>query len=251
MNPAEEQTLFARAKALYQKQQFDESERIYRALFDSAAYAGQAMAAVGMIQLSRRDTGGAQRLFAESLRRGQNADSHFGLGLIAEHQKVYDQALQQFQQALLLNEHHVGARKHLDDLNRAISTKMSALAHDPSPGDKIHPGPVGRRPEEPKTVDPLVTGSIAKENAAFYRLLNESKNSSQLSRDTLARIDALEMSRSPRFSSYFMSLLVPLGFGICVAVGIVLLPLVLKSGQPRPDNYDRINVHPEPTKRRL
>lgn len=83
---------------------------------------------------SPQPEGGPGRSSTENSKKAEEAESHHQIALIYLSQKVYDKAIEHFEQALKLNPHHKGARKKLGeaiagqkDLERKVNRTLGSI----------------------------------------------------------------------------------------------------------------------------
>jgi tetratricopeptide (TPR) repeat protein len=201
----------ARARDMYGRGLLDESEAIYRCLVDNVSIRSQVLAALGLIAFQRRDIDNAKRQLRASLDSGNNADAHYGLGVIAESEGRTGDALLHYNSAIEPGSHHVDASRRLDRLKARRTDAVDTVPN-------ARPGNFNSEKEVPVQVTPTQPTPQLRVNdgdsiegftydAGFYAILtgdarSKASASASLSRECLRIIDRISASYRPRRSAY-------------------------------------------------
>jgi tetratricopeptide (TPR) repeat protein len=210
---------FSEAQNLYVAGLLPQSEDIFRELFSSPTQAGRARAAVGIIRLQNGNSAEAYNWFVDSLKQGNNAEAHYGLGVIDETNGKRAEAINRFRRAVALDPSHEGALNRLRALDDAGSR----------PGN-----PPGTRSDRWTTAAQSPPAPPVQENfepsapdvGALYVILRQ--DNSPLSRQTLSLLQTLDRDCRARFTAFlapwFAVALVPLVL-VALRLGIKMMHL--------------------------
>jgi tetratricopeptide (TPR) repeat protein len=105
-------SLLNKAKYLYQRRHFEESEKCYKAIADSGDLQAAGYYGLGVINYQRRQLDEAKSNLEHCIKLyPRHANAYYYLGLIAQRQDKPQESLADFQMAISINPKHFGALK--------------------------------------------------------------------------------------------------------------------------------------------
>lgn len=221
----DEQAQFARARALYRAGKLSESEDLFRQLVDSRLHGAGARAGLGMIRLRLGDTAASAALFKDALQHSEDADAHYGLGVLAQQGRAYPEAIAHFLDAIAINPHHEAAQRAYATLEPALSPSPERPPGHPAPQE---PHPVAGEPDVPPAHEAtsIVTPEAAEDVSGFDIFDQLKSDKDPRARAAVKSIESLRFKkRRPFLSAYLGSFIIwtpfwfLLGFGMALAVG--------------------------------
>jgi hypothetical protein len=204
--------LLESAKGLLQQGRLQESEAAFHQVVSSGQYVAEGFYGVGLVRLNLNDLDGAAYHFKNALQCDpRHANALYQLGVIAERQQSWQEALLLHENVLAMNPQHRGAREALGQLYSRLTP--SSTPHT----DKKIMGPVAR------VAPPQQYG-------AYEYLLQDT---SMLSRQTIAVMDFLRDSvgRGHPSETAYLSTFIGLIIGICIIFFILVSANTIQEAQ--------------------
>lgn len=182
-------------RRLYAERRFEESEAAFREALGLGSHPVEALYGLGVVRLASGDPIAAEACFETILEQEPlHANALFYLGTLAEGRGFVDEARALYRRALASQPDHGGARAKLSS---SVEPVPSASPASPASTDQAAPPPAtdGRQ------------GAIPAEYGVYEYLLQDS---SPLSRQTVASLDALRLDGRPSMTAHLGRFMMPI-----------------------------------------